>query len=393
MKALVWNGVRNLKVESVPDPEIINPRDAIIKVLMSSVCGSDLHLVNGFIPSMREGDIIGHEFLGEVIETGKEVKKLKRGDRVVVVSVVGCGECHYCNHGSWSLCDNSNPHAALQEKLFNYSTAGIFGYSHLFGGYAGSHAEYIRVPYADHGCFVIPDGVTNQQAVFASDAIPTGYMAAEMGNIKTGDVVAVWGAGGVGQMAIQSAYLMGAEKVIAIDRYDYRLQAAAKYSNADTLDYTHTDVLDALKGATGGRGPDVCIDAVGLEAHTTGIEEVYDKTKQSLRLQTDRPAVLRQAIMACRKGGTVSVVGVYSGLIDKFPMGIAMNKGLTIRGAQMHGQKYAPILLDLLEMGKIDSSFLETHPLPLEAGAEGYKMFNDKTDECMRVVFHPHGLD
>lgn len=391
MKALVWNGVRNLKVESVPDPKIINPRDAIIKVLMSSVCGSDLHIINGFIPTMREGDIIGHEFLGEVVETGKEVKKLKKGDRVVVVSVIGCGECHYCNEGSWSLCDNSNPHGVLQEKQFNYATAAIFGYSHMFGGYAGSHAEYIRVPYADHGSFVIPDGVTNQQAVFASDAIPTGYMAAEMGNIKPGDVVAVWGAGGVGQMAIQSAYLLGAEKVIAIDRYDYRLQAAAKYGNADTLDYTQTDIIDALKGATGGRGPDVCIDAVGLEAHTTGIEEAYDKTKQTLRLQTDRPAVLRQAIMACRKGGTVSVVGVYSGVIDKFPMGIAMNKGLTIRGGQMHGQRYAPVLLDLLQAGKIDSSFLVTHPLPLEAGAEGYKMFNDKTDECMRVVFQPHG--
>ena len=391
MKALVWNGVRNLKVENVPDPEILNPRDAIVKVLMSSVCGSDLHLINGFIPTMREGDIIGHEFLGEVVETGKEVKKLKPGDRVVVVSVIGCGECHYCNQGTWSLCDNSNPHAWLQEKQFNYATGGIFGYSHMFGGYAGSHAEYIRVPYADNGAFIIPEGVTNEQAVFASDAIPTGYMAAEMGNIRPGDVVAVWGCGGVGLMAMQSAFLMGAAKVIAIDRYDYRLQAAAKYGNAETLDYTQTDVPDALKAATGGRGPDVCIDAVGLEAHTTGIEEAYDKTKQSLHLQTDRPAVLRQAIMACRKGGTVSVVGVYSGLIDKFPMGMAMNKGLIIRAGQMHGQKYAPILLDLLREGKINSSFLLTHPAPLEAGAEGYKMFNDKSNECLRVVFTPHG--
>jgi threonine dehydrogenase-like Zn-dependent dehydrogenase len=390
MRALVWNGVRNLKVETVPDPIIINPKDAIIKVLMSSVCGSDLHLLNGYIPTMRKGDIIGHEFLGEVIETGKEVKKLKRGDRVVVVSVIGCGECHYCNKGAWSLCDNTNPHAWLQEKEFNYTTAAIFGYSHMFGGYAGSHAQYIRVPFADNGAFVIPEEVSNEKAVFASDAMPTGYMAAEMANIKPGDVVAVWGCGGVGQMAIQSAYLMGAEKVIAIDRFDYRLQTAAKYSKAETLDYTQTDIIDALKGATGGRGPDCCIDAVGLEAHSTGMQYYYDKTKQDLRLQNDRPAVLRQAIMACRKGGTVSVVGVYSGLIDKFPMGVLMNKGLTFRGAQMHGQRYAPILLDLLQQGKIDSSFLLTHPMPLEAGQEGYEMFNDKTDNCMRVVFTPN---
>lgn len=389
MKALCWNGVKQLNVETVPDPTILNPRDAIVKVKMSSVCGSDLHLYNGFVPSMREGDIIGHEFMGEIVETGNEVKKLKKGDRVVIVSVIGCGECHYCNSGSWSLCDNSNPHAIAQEKLYNYSTAGIFGYSHLFGGYAGSHAQYIRVPFADNGAFVIPEGIPDEKAVFVSDAIPTGYMAAEMGNIRPGDTVAVWGAGAVGQMAMQTAYLMGADKVIAIDRFDFRLQAAAKFSNAETLDYTKTDILEALKEATGGRGPDVCIDAVGMEAQSTGVEQYYDKTKQFFRMESDRPAVLRQAIMACRKGGTLSVVGVYAGLIDKFPMGVVMNKGLTVRGGQMHGQKYVPILMELIQQGRINPAFLLTHPMPLESGPEAYAMFNDKSDNCMRAVFMP----
>lgn len=390
MKALCWNGTRKLNVENVPDPTILKPHDAIVKVTMSSVCGSDLHLYNGFIPSMREGDIIGHEFMGEVVETGSEVKKLRKGDRVVTVSVIGCGECHYCSHGQWSLCDNTNPHAFMQEKMFNYSTAAIFGYSHLFGGYAGSHAEYIRVPFADNGCFVIPEDIPDEKAVFISDALPTGYMAAEMGNIKPGDVVAVWGAGGVGQMAIQSAYLMGAEKVIAIDRFDYRLQAAAKFGKAETLDYQKTDILEALKEATGGRGPDVCIDAVGMESRPSGAENLYDKTKQFFMLETDRPGVLRQAIMACRKGGTISVVGVYAGLIDKMPMGVFMNKALTMRGGQMHGQKYAPLLLELVQQERLDPSFLLTHPMPLEAGPAAYQMFNDKSDNCMRAVFLPN---
>ncbi|WP_207428288.1 zinc-dependent alcohol dehydrogenase [Pedobacter sp. SYSU D00535] len=390
MKALCWNGIKDLRVETVPDPTILNPRDAIVKVTMSSVCGSDLHLYNGFVPTMREGDIIGHEFMGEIVETGKDVQKLKKGDRVVIVSVIGCGECHYCNSGTWSLCDNSNPHAIMQEKVYNYSTAGIFGYSHLFGGYAGSHAQYIRVPFADNGAFVIPEDIPDEKAVFLSDALPTGYMAAEMGNIKPGDVVAVWGAGGVGQMAMQTAYLMGADKVIAIDRFDYRLQAAAKYSGAEALDYEKTDILEALKEATGGRGPDVCIDAVGMEARSTGIEQYYDKTKQVLRMESDRPAVLRQAIMACRKGGTISVVGVYAGLIDKFPMGVLMNKGLSMRGGQMHGQRYVPILMNLVQEGRLDPSFLLTHPMPLEAGPDAYAMFNDKADSCMRAVFMPN---
>jgi threonine dehydrogenase-like Zn-dependent dehydrogenase len=389
MKALCWNGVRDLRVERVPDPEILNPKDAIVKVTMSSVCGSDLHLINGFVPSMRAGDIIGHEFIGEVVETGAGVKNLKKGDRVVVISIIGCGECQYCKEETWSLCDNSNPNGLLQEKIYQYPTAGIFGYSHLFGGYAGSHAEYIRVPFADHGAFKIPDDIADEKAVFVSDGVPTGYMAAEMAAIKPGDIVAVWGAGGVGQMAMQCAYAMGAERVIAIDRLDYRLANAARYSGADILNYEDTDVLEELKEATGGRGPDCCIDAVGMEAHTTGIEHIYDKTKQFLRLESDRASVLRQAIAACRKGGTVSVVGVYAGLVDKIPMGLFMNKGLTIRGGQMHGQKYVPMLFDLIRRDIINPEFLLTHPVSLEAGQKAYEMFNDKTNKCMRAVFKP----
>lgn len=389
MKALCWNGTHKLDVERVDDPAILNPQDAIIKVTLSSVCGSDLHIVNGYIPTMKAGDIIGHEFTGVVVETGYGVQKLKAGDRVVIGSVIGCGECHHCSHDEWSLCDNSNQNGYLQEKLYGYPTAAIFGYSHLFGGYAGSHAEYIRVPYADKGCFLIPENLTDEQALFASDALPTGYMAADMA-VKPGDVVAVWGCGGVGQMAIRSAWMKGASRVIAIDRIDYRLTMAKRFGKAEILNYEETDILEALKEMTAGRGPDCCIDAVGLEAHTTGVEHVYDKIKQQVRLQTDRPAVLRQSILACRKGGTVSVVGVYSGLIDKFPMGVLMNKALTIKSGQMHAQKYIPTLLEHISKGDIDPSYLLTHKWALDKGAEGYKMFNDKTDSCMRVVFAPH---
>ncbi|MFC7524294.1 zinc-dependent alcohol dehydrogenase [Parapedobacter sp. GCM10030251] len=389
MKALCWNGVRNLNVETVEDPKILNPRDALVKVTMSSVCGSDLHLINGFIPSMQAGDILGHEFIGEVVEVGPEVHQLTVGDRVVVVSVIGCGECSYCKEQLWSLCDNSNPHAVIQEKIFQYPTAGIFGYSHLFGGYAGSHAEYIRVPFADYGAFKIPEDIPDEQAVFVSDGVPTGYMAAEMAGIKPGDIVAVWGAGGVGQMAIQSAYHLGAERVIAIDGLDYRLAAAATHGHAEVLNYKDTNVLEALKEATGGRGPDCCIDAVGMEANSTGIEHYYDRTKQFFKLETDRPAVLRQAIAACRKGGTLSVVGVYAGFADKIPMGLFLNKALTMRGGQMHGQRYVPLLFDLIRKGKIDPAFMLTHPMPLRKGSEAYELFNRRTDGCIRAVLMP----
>ncbi|WP_207433764.1 zinc-dependent alcohol dehydrogenase [Sabulibacter ruber] len=389
MRALCWVGVNDLKVEQVPDPGILNPKDAIVRVTMSSVCGSDLHLLGGYVPAMREGDIIGHEFMGEVVEVGSEVRKLQRGDRVVVSSVIGCGGCWHCNQGEWSLCDNSNTDAGLLEKAYGYSGAGIFGYSHAFGGYAGSHAEYIRVPYADNGSFKIPEGVKDESALFVSDAFPTGFMAADMCGIQPGDVVAVWGCGGVGQMAIRSAYLLGASRVIAIDRFPERLEIARTIGQAETLNYEEVDVLEMLKEMTGGRGPDRCIDAVGMEAHTTGVEHLYDKAKQMVRLETDRPAVLRQAIMACRKGGTVSIVGVYGGLLDKFPMGAAMNKALTFRMGQMHAQRYIPHLLDIVQRGEVDPSYLLTHRWPLEKGMEGYTMFKKKTDNCMRVVFTP----
>ena len=389
MKALCWNGINQLNVERVPDPAILNPGDAIVRVTMSSVCGSDLHLLDGYVPTMREGDIIGHEFMGEVVETGAEVKKLKKGDRVVVGSVLGCGGCEFCQTDQWSLCDNSNTNPEILEKAYGYAGAGIFGYSHAFGGYAGSHAEYIRVPYADTGSFKVPEGVNDEAAVFTSDAFPTGFMAADMCGIEQGDTVVVWGAGGVGQMAMQSAYLLGAERVIAIDRIPDRLEKARTYANAEVLNYEEVDVLEALREMTGGRGPDRCIDAVGMEAHTTGIEQYYDKAKQTLRLQTGRPAVLRQAIMACRKGGTVSIVGVYGGLIDKFPMGAAMNKALTLRMGQMFAQKYIPQLLEIVASGKVDPAYMLTHRYALDQGPEGYKMFKNKTDSCMRVVFTP----
>ncbi|AKD03883.1 zinc-dependent alcohol dehydrogenase [Pontibacter korlensis] len=389
MKALCWNGINDLRIERVPDPSILNPRDAIVRVTMSSVCGSDLHLLDGYVPTMKAGDIIGHEFLGEVVEVGADVKKLKKGDRVVVGSIVGCGGCEFCQSDQWSLCDNSNAQPEYTEKAYGYPTAGIFGYSHAFGGYAGSHAEYIRVPFAELGAFKVPEDLPDEALVFVSDAFPTGFMAADMCGIVPGDTVVVWGCGGVGQMAIQSAYLLGAERVIAIDRFEDRLEKARRFAKAEVLNYEKVDVLEALKEMTGGRGPDRCIDAVGMEAHTTGVEQYYDRAKQTLRMQSERPAVLRQAIMACRKGGTVSIVGVYGGLIDKFPMGAAMNKALTFRMGQMFAQKYIPQLLDIVAEGQVDPSYLLTHKWTLDQGPEGYKMFKEKTDNCMRVVFTP----
>ncbi len=391
MRALCWNGVNDLRVERVPDPRILGPRDAIIKVNLSSVCGSDLHLIDGYVPTMKPGDIIGHEFMGEVVEKGPEVLRLNRGDRVITVSVIGCGKCWHCEHEEYSLCDNSNPQPAYEEAAYGHCTAGIFGYSHAFGGYAGSHAEYIRVPFADTNCFRVPDGVRDEQAVFVSDAVPTGYMAADMAGIKPGDVVAVWGCGGVGQMAMRSALLMGAEKVIGIDRYPDRLKAAQMQAGAEPLDYTRVDVFDALLAMTGGRGPDVCIDAVGMEADgfDTGVEYWYDRTKQALGLENDRSGVLRQMIQCCRKGGTLSIVGVYGGFIDKFPMGAAMNKGLTFRMGQQHGQRYVKRLFEHIGKGELDPSYLLTHKWSLDDGPRGYRMFKEKNDACMRVVFAP----
>ena len=387
MRALCWNGVNDLQVETVPDPEIVNPHDAILRVTMSTTCGSDLHFIDGYIPTMRKGDVIGHEFMGEVVEIGREVKKVKKGDRVVVPSFIVCGACWYCKHGLYSLCDDTNPNAELQEPMFGYPTAGIYGYTHAFGGYAGSHAQYIRVPFADNDCFQVPEGLRDEQALFVSDALPTGFMGADFCNIQPGDTIAVWGCGGVGLMAMQSAFLLGAERVIAIDRFPERLQMAKEKAGAETINYAEVDsVLETLNEMTGGRGPDACIDAVGMEAHGTGVDYAYDRTKQALRLETDRGQALRQAIMACRKGGTLSILGVY-GLMDKFPIGAIMNKGLTVRSAQQHGQKYAPRLLDYIAKGQIDPSYLATHHFPLEQAPLGYDMFKHKEDGCVRAVF------
>lgn len=389
MRAICWNGVNDVVVESVPEPRILSPHDAIVRVSLSSVCGSDLHLLHGYIPTMKEGDILGHEFLGEIVETGADVKKVRRGDRVVVSSIIGCGRCVYCQSELWSLCDNSNPHHAVTDRVFGDTTAAIFGYAHAFGGLAGSHAEYVRVPFADHVAFKVPDGVRDESALFASDALSTGYMAADLCDIRPGQVVAVWGCGGVGQMAIRSAYALGAERVIAIDRVADRLAMAKAYGGAEVLSYEDVDVLEALGELTGGRGPDACIDAVGMEAEGVGLQYAVDRVKQALRLQTDRPLVLREAIMACRKGGTVSIIGVYAGLADKIPLGALMNKGLTVRTGQQHGPRYIPRVLEHIRRGDIDPSYLATHRMCLDDGPRGYRLFEERTEGCMRAVFAP----
>lgn len=389
MRALCWNGVNDLRVETVPDPSIVNPHDAIVRVTMSSVCGSDLHFIDGYIPTMRAGDVIGHEFMGEVVEVGPEVKKFRRGQRVVVPSFVCCGSCWYCQHDLWSLCDNTNPNAYLQEQLLGYPTAGIYGYTHAFGGYAGAHAEYVRVPFADTDCFAVPEGLRDEQVVFLSDAGPTGYMGADFCNIKRGETVAVWGCGGVGLAAQKAAFLLGAGRVIAIDRYPDRLHVAREKTGAETIDYTAVDsVLETLREMTGGRGPDACIDAVGMEAHGTGMQFKYDRMKQALRMASDRGEALREAILCCRKGGTLSILGVY-GVMDKFPLGVIMNKGLTVRAAQQFGQKYVPRLLEHLQKGEFDLSFLATHRYSLEDSPRGYEEFKQKSDGCLRAVFVP----
>jgi threonine dehydrogenase-like Zn-dependent dehydrogenase len=389
MRALTWQGPNKLQVETVPDPVLLNPQDAIIKVTLSSVCGSDLHLLGGYVPTMHAGDILGHEFLGEVVEVGARVTSVAKGDRVITVSIIGCGECEHCARQDFSCCDNSNPNPCVTETAYGQPCGGIIGYSHAFGGYAGSHATYIRVPYADTNLFKVPDGVTDEQAVFVSDAAPTGYFAADNAGIQPGDTVAVWGCGAVGQMAIASAYLLGAERVIAIDRFTDRLTLAENKVGAITLDYETTNIHQALLELTGGRGPDRCIDCVGMEAHGTEVDYVYDKTKQLMRLHTERGTVLRQAIRACRKGGTVSVVGVYGGLLDKFPMGAVLNKALTLRAGQQPGQRYANRLFKHIQDGQLDPSWMLTHPMDLEDSAQGYALFKEKGDQCLRAVFRP----
>jgi threonine dehydrogenase-like Zn-dependent dehydrogenase len=389
MKALCWYGKNDVRVEQVADPKILNPHDAIIRITLTAICGSDLHLYDGYIPTMEQGDILGHEFMGEVIETGSEVTSLQPGDRVVVPFTIACGRCYFCSHDQFSLCDNSNPNAFIAEKLYGHSPAGLFGYSHMLGGYAGGQAEYVRVPFADVGPIKIPESLRDDQVLFLSDILPTGYQAAENCNIKPGDTVAVWGCGPVGQFAIRSAYMLGAERVIAIDRIPERLRMAEQQSKAEVIDYGRDSVLEALKTMTGGRGPDACIDAVGMEAHGFGVDSWYDYAKQAVLLQTDRPTALREAIQACRKGGTVSIPGVYGGVIDKVPIGAAFGKGLSMHMGQTHVQHYLPKLLNHIEQGDIDPSYVITHRLPLEQAPQAYKTFRDKQDECIKVVLTP----
>ena len=389
MKAVCWYGAGDVRVERVPDPALINPRDAIVRVTRTAICGSDLHLYGGFIPGMKAGDVLGHEFMGEVVETGTAVTGLARGDRVVVPFAIACGACFFCQRELWSLCDNSNPNAAVLEKVYGYSGAGLFGYSHLYGGYAGGQAEYVRVPFADVGALKIPEGVDDELVLFLSDIFPTGYMAAENCNIQSGDIVAVWGCGPVGQFAIRSAFMLGAERVIAIDRFPERLHLAERAGKAEVINYEDLDPVEELKERTGGRGPDACIDAVGMEAHGTGVAAFYDRAKQAVRLETDRPTALREAILACRKGGTLSIPGVYGGFIDKVPLGAAFAKALTIRMGQTHVHRYLRPLLNRIQRDEIDPSFVISHRMTLEDAPRGYRMFRDKDDECIKVVLRP----
>lgn len=381
-------GKEKIEVSRVPDPEILNPHDAIIRITLTAICGSDLHIYGGYIPTMKEGDILGHEFMGEVIETGSSVHNLRKGDRVVVPFAIACGSCYFCRNQLWSACDNTNPNAGMGDMLYGHSGAALFGYSHLYGGYAGGQAEYVRVPFANVGPLRIPEEISDEQALFLSDIFPTGYMAAENCDIQAGDVVAVWGCGPVGLFSIKSAFLLGAGRVIAIDTIPERLEKAER-SGAETMDFNEVDVLEGLKERTAGRGPDRCIDAVGMESHGHTIGAIYDRAKQTLMLETDRPNTLRQAIQSCRKGGTVSIPGVYGGLIDKFPIGAAFAKGLTLRMGQTHVHRYMKPLLEKIQNHEVDPSFVISHRLDLDSAGHGYHMFQRKEDECIKVVMKP----
>jgi threonine dehydrogenase-like Zn-dependent dehydrogenase len=388
MRAVCWQGIGKVGVENVPDPHIINPRDAIVRVTATAICGSDLHLYDGYIPTVYRGDILGHEFMGEIVELGSGVTNLSIGDRVVVPFPIACGNCFFCGNEQYSLCENSNPNANVAEKMWGYSPAGIYGYSHMLGGYAGGQAEYVRVPFADVGPIKIPDSISDEQALFLSDVLPTGYMAAENCEIQPADTVAVWGCGPVGLFAIASARLLGAARVIAIDRFPERLRLARE-AGAETLNYESTDILAALREMTGGRGPDACIDAVGMEAHMHGPVHMYDRAKQAMRIESDRPGVLREAIIACRKGGTLSVPGVYGGLIDKVPFGAIVNKALTVKSGQTHVQHYMKPLLERIEHGELDPSFIVSHRVNLDEAPLAYEVFRNKEDECVKVVMRP----
>ncbi len=390
MRAVCWAGTHKVQVEQVADPEILNPHDAIVQVTTTAICGSDLHLFDGYIPTVQVGDILGHEFMGEVIEVGPQVNNLQVGDRVVVPFPIACGKCFFCQHGMWSLCDNTNPNAEMAEAVYGYSPAGIYGYSHLLGGYAGGQAEFVRVPFADVGPLKIDDGLTDEQVLFLSDILPTGYQAAENCNIQPGDTIAVWGCGPVGQFAIKSAWMLGAARVIAIDEIPERLKMAQEQGKAETIDTSQDkDVVERLKDMTGGMGPDACIDAVGMEAHGFGPDYWYDRAMQSVRLESDRPTALRHIIQACRKGGTVSLAGVYGGFINMFPIGAAFNKGLTFKMGQTHVQKYMRPLLERIQKGEIDPSFVVTHSMSLDDAPLGYNIFKHREDGCIKVVLKP----
>jgi len=389
VKALCWQGKTSASVERVNDPSILNPRDAILRITRTAICGSDLHLYDGYIPTMEPGDVLGHEFMGEVIETGSEVKKVKKGDRVVVPFTISCGQCFYCKNQMWSACDNTNPNAWIMEKMYGYSGSALYGYSHMMGGYAGGQAQYVRVPFADIGCLQVPDGIDDEKVLFLSDIFPTGYMAAENCDLKGGEVVAIWGCGPVGQFTIRSAFMLGAERVIAIDRIPERLKMA-RAGGAEIINYEEVDdLVEELKWVTGGRGPDACIDAVGLEAHGVGLAAAYDYSKQRMKMSFDRPIVLRQVMQACRKGGVVSIPGVYGGFLDKIPFGAAFGKGLIFKMGQTHMHKYMQPLLQRVQNGEIDPSFVITHRLSLDEAPEAYKTFRDKQDQCIKVVLDP----
>jgi threonine dehydrogenase-like Zn-dependent dehydrogenase len=370
VKAVCWEGVDEVGLATVPDPRLINGQDAIVRVTRTSTCGSDLHLIDGNLPFLQAGDVLGHEFVGEIVEVGPRVRRHRAGERVVVCSFVACGRCWYCEQGLFSCCDNGNTNPAVTETAWGFAPSGCYGYSGAAGGFGGSHAEYVRVPYVDYGAFTVPDGVSDDRAIFASDSAPAGWMGAELGGVKPGDVVAVWGCGAVGQLAAQAAMLLGAERVVAIDRYGYRLEHAARHTGADTINYEQVDVDDALLEYSGGRGPDVCIEAVGMAAEPTA-------------------DAVREAVYNCRKGGTVFILGVFAGIVDGFPLGAVMNKGLTVRAAQQHGQRYIPMLLARMAKDELVTEHLATHVMPLQEAAQGYRMFKERTDGCVRAVFVP----
>jgi len=391
MKALVWHGTHDVRVDSVPEPQIQAPTDILVKITSTAICGSDLHLYDGMMPTMEEGDILGHEPMGEVVEVGKDVQNLKKGDRVVIPFTIACGQCRFCKMGLTSLCNTSNPNKALAEKAMGHSPSALFGYSHMLGGIPGGQAQYLRVPYGNVGPIKVPDGLSDEQVLFLSDIFPTGYMAAENAQIEKGDTVAVWGCGPVGLFAIKSAWMFGAGRVIAIDGVPERLAMARDWGKAEIIDNSKDKVMERLQEMTHGDGPDRCIDAVGTEAHSTGtLDAVVDAAKVAVKLGTDRPHVLREAIMACRKGGTLSVPGVYIGMLDKVPFGALMNKGLTVKTGQTHVHRYLRPLLSKIEAGEIDPSFIITHTVSIDDAPEMYKTFRDKKDGCIKVVLKPH---